>query len=148
MTHAQRRLVGLVCLGLGGALLGCHPTATNGSLTPRGAMPTEAGPFTGGKKVFVEVGCSRCHSVNGVRLVSAEAPAPGGPPGSGGGMMGPRGPDLGKVAQKPDRTLDWFMKYVRKPQAVDPKARMPAFGEQKIKDDDLRTLAEYLTTLK
>jgi cbb3-type cytochrome oxidase cytochrome c subunit len=147
MTNAQRRLAWLLCLALGGLLPGCYGSA------PAGPVQTDTGPFTGGRKVFAEVGCSRCHTVNRVRLVAANAPAPdsppdaGGPPGPG-GIVVRKGPDLGKVARDPAHTPDWFMKYVRQPRDVDPNTHMPAFGEAKIKDDDLRTLAEYLATLK
>jgi cbb3-type cytochrome oxidase cytochrome c subunit len=62
-------------------------------------------------------------------------------------MMPGRGPDLGKVAQNPEHTVEWLMKYVRNPKSVKPEARMPAF-EGRIKEDDLRPLAEYLASLK
>jgi cytochrome c2 len=71
---------------------------------------------------------------------------PGGPPGPG-GMMPGRGPDLGKVGQNPDHTVEWLMKYVRNPKSVKPESRMPSF-EARIKDDDLRALGEYLASLK
>jgi hypothetical protein len=43
------------------------------------------GPFTGGKKVFAENGCARCHAVNGVRLMAKMGPMGAGFPGPGGG---------------------------------------------------------------
>src|SRR5947209_2979922 len=75
----------------------------------------------------------------------------GGPPQMGRGPGGPggrRAPDLGKVGGEPDHTVDWFMKYIRNPKSVKADARMPAFDEKKIKEKDLRALAEYLASLK
>jgi cbb3-type cytochrome oxidase cytochrome c subunit len=76
---------------------------------------------------------------------------PGGRPpmgGPGGMMGGRRAPDLGKVGGEPGHTVDWFVKYIRNPKSVKPDARMPAFDDKKIKDEDLRVLAEYLASLK
>jgi cbb3-type cytochrome oxidase cytochrome c subunit len=56
-------------------------------------------------------------------------------------------PDLGKVGNDPVHTVDWLTKYIRKPKSVDPDSTMPSF-EGKLKDDDLRALAEYLKGLK
>jgi Ca2+-binding EF-hand superfamily protein/cytochrome c2 len=58
-----------------------------------------------------------------------------------------RGPDLGKVGQDPDHTVDWFKAYIQNPKSKKPDARMPSFVG-KIKDDDLNALAEYLASLK
>ncbi len=63
-------------------------------------------------------------------------------------MMGRnRGPDLGKVGQDPAHTLDWLMEHIRNPKAHKPDSRMPPF-EGKIKEEDLRAVAEYLASLK
>lgn len=40
------------------------------------------------------------------------------------------------------------MAHVRNPQAHRPESRMPAYGPEKINDNDLRSLAEYLASLK
>jgi len=61
--------------------------------------------------------------------------------------MMPRGPDLAKTGANPDHTVDWFIKFIKDPASVKQQSRMPKF-EGKISDDDLTTLAEYLTTLK
>jgi cbb3-type cytochrome oxidase cytochrome c subunit len=61
-------------------------------------------------------------------------------------MMG-KGPDLAKVASKPERTVEWFIAFVSNPQKERPEAKMPAFGD-KIKSEDMRKLAEFLATLK
>jgi cbb3-type cytochrome oxidase cytochrome c subunit len=61
-------------------------------------------------------------------------------------MMG-RGPDLGKVGKEPTHTVEWFMGYIRNPRTYKEDSRMPPF-EGKIKDENLRALAEYLASLK
>jgi cbb3-type cytochrome oxidase cytochrome c subunit len=58
-----------------------------------------------------------------------------------------RGPDLGKVGQNPEHTVEWHMGYIRNPKAYKQNSRMPRF-EGKIKDEDLRALAEYLASMK
>ncbi len=66
------------------------------------------------------------------------AGGPGGPPG---------GPDLGKVGGDPTHTVDWLMEHIRKPKSHKPNSRMPPF-EGKIRENELRALAEYLASLK
>jgi mono/diheme cytochrome c family protein len=63
----------------------------------------------------------------------------GGPPG--------RAPDLGKVGADPEHTVEWLTKFISAPKSVKPDARMPGFAD-KIKDEDLKALAEYLASLK
>jgi cbb3-type cytochrome oxidase cytochrome c subunit len=70
-------------------------------------------------------------------------PMPGGP----GPMIGGKAPDLGKVGGDLAHTVDWLMAYIRNPKATKAGSKMPSF-EGKIKDDDLRALAEYLASLK
>jgi cytochrome c2 len=201
-----------ICLGLAGSFLGCGKKEKDGEESggpPPGNPGADkdkqdktdtdfSGPQGAGKKVFATAGCSRCHTVNNVRIGSSGpggggrpggfgggpgggmrggpgggppmggmrgGPGGGGPPmggmrgGPGGGppMGGMRGgpggfpggqkaPDLGKVGK--DHTVEWLMKFIRNPKAVKEKARMPAFPENKIKDEDLKALAEYLASLK
>jgi hypothetical protein len=58
-----------------------------------------------------------------------------------------RAPDLGKIGSDPEHTVTWLMDYVRNPKTQKADAKMPPF-EGKIKDEDLRSLAEYLASLK
>jgi cytochrome c553 len=198
VTHGQRLLAWLTCLGLAG-LLGCErtvpPSPAAGPARPpamppglvaeapaaQGEFDTESGPHAAGKKVLVANGCFRCHTINGVRGPAGGGPGgfgppgfggPGGPPGGGPGggppmaggppgggppggsgppgggrRMGGRGPDLGMVGKDPEHTVAWLMEHIRNPKVHKPDSRMPAF-EGKIKDDDLRALAEYLASLK
>jgi hypothetical protein len=44
--------------------------------------------------------------------------------------------------------VEWFIKFIKDPNSVKERSRgMPKF-EGKISDDDLKTLAEYLASLK
>jgi mono/diheme cytochrome c family protein len=170
VTHVQRRLIGVACLGLAG-LLGCQPASAPNAAPPPGgsASPSPApaskeefdadsGPFAAGKKVVVAKGCFKCHAINGVRGRVEGAPGgpgPGGPdgppPGPGGfgrgGPGGGRAPDLGKVGGDEEHSIAWLMDYIRNPKSKKPNAKMPPF-EGKIKEDDLRAMAEYLASLK
>lgn len=58
-----------------------------------------------GKKLFFQVGCSQCHTINGK-----------------GGRMGP---DLTGVTNR--RSDDWIDRYIQNPQKMNPLARMHAF---------------------
>jgi cytochrome c2 len=76
-----------------------------------------------GKELFATQKCSVCHTV-----------------GASGGKLGP---DLTAVGTR--RNAEWLKKYLPKPQAFDPKNKMPpvqATGQ------DLNDLVAYLTSLK
>jgi mono/diheme cytochrome c family protein len=79
-----------------------------------------------GQGVF-QTYCARCHQTS--------------PTGRG------RGPNLAKVGADPSHTVEWFTAFIRNPRSVKPNIRMPAF-EGRIQPNDLKLLAEYLTTLK
>lgn len=103
---------------------------------PGGFRPAFSGgdprKFTGGRKVFQESGCVRCHTIDG---------------GSGGEQVPGLPPDLSHVGADPAHTADWLARYIRNPSTFKPDARMPPF-EGRIQPGDLRTLAEYLAGLK
>ena len=147
------------------ALFGCKKNTDPTPITPPpgmvppmpmpvGQFDTESGPHAAGKKVFVASGCFRCHTINNVR-----GPVGPGMPGAGGPMppmppMPPgfpgrpgRGPDLGKVGADETHTVEWLQEYIRDPRQKKPDSKMPPVGK-KIKDADLRALAEYLASLK
>jgi mono/diheme cytochrome c family protein len=90
-----------------------------------------------GPALFEQHGCQRCH-----RLDDAGGPGPGGPRG-----RGPRGPSLAHVGANPEHTADWIAEHIRDPKAHNPRSRMPAFGD-KMSEEELRQLAEYLATLQ
>ena len=108
----------------------------------------ETEPHAAGKKVYNANGCMRCHTMGGPQA----GPPIGGPPMGGPPMGKPpmpgKGPDLAKVASKGEkRGVEWFISYVSHPKKVNPESRMPPF-EKKIKDKDMRALAEFLSSLK
>jgi hypothetical protein len=130
----------------------------------QGAFDAESGPHSDGKKAMVANGCFRCHAINGLRGPVGGSPMAGGPagpmaggpqgpggpgggPGQGMGRGGARAPDLGHVAKNAEHTVDWLTKLILDPKSVKPDAKMPPY-EGKIKDDDLRAVAEYLASLK
>lgn len=86
-----------------------------------------------GKRVYDSLDCSRCHSMGGS---------------AGGGMKkrGP-GPDLSRVGANPSHTVEWISEHVRNPRSHRANSRMPGY-EEKISREDLRSLAEYLASLK
>jgi mono/diheme cytochrome c family protein len=94
--------------------------------------------FAAGKAVF-DRSCARCHS---------DGTTGGGGGGQGGRRGGGRGPNLSRVGRNPAHTVAWFMKIVREPQSVQPESNMPRFPANRISDADLRTLADYLVSLK
>jgi mono/diheme cytochrome c family protein len=59
-----------------------------------------------------------------------------------------RGPELTRLAQDPAHTADWIATHIRNPKSHKPQSRMPGFGPDRINDDDLKALAEYLANLK
>ncbi|MFL5244173.1 MAG: MJ0042-type zinc finger domain-containing protein [Gemmataceae bacterium] len=78
---------------------------------------------------------------------SAGGPPEGGGRGGGGPGGRNRGPDLSTVGRDPNDTVDWLMAFIREPTSKKPRSRMPGF-EGKISEADLRSLAEYLASLK
>jgi len=82
--------------------------------------------YAAGKQVF-QKNCARCHRIGG-----------------GSGMRG-RGPDLSTIGRNHD--ADWLMAYIRNSKAQKPDSRMPSF-EGKISDEEIRTVAVYLASLK
>ena len=59
-----------------------------------------------------------------------------------------RPPDLSKVGADPEHTVEWLMAHVRNPKTHKPESTMPPYDENKINDNDLRALAEFLASLK
>jgi cytochrome c553 len=95
-----------------------------------GSKPAEAGP-----KGLFDAHCARCH---------AQAGQPGGPPSIGSS----KGPNLSKIGSATGRDAEYFAKFIRDPKSVKPDAKlMPAFGD-KLTDDEIRQLAEYLVGMK
>lgn len=151
---------------------GPTPPATTPMMSPPGggaAGPVdETGPFAAGKKIFASSGCGRCHRINGAPGPGGggpmpsmsppggggpggpgpAGPGPGGPGGRGPGGPGGRAPDLGKIGDDPEHTVEWLAAFIRDPKSKKPDARMPPFPAQRINDEGLQALAEYLASLK
>jgi mono/diheme cytochrome c family protein len=62
-------------------------------------------------------------------------------------MGGGRGPNLSKVAARPEHTREWLIEHTKDPTVHNPRSRMPKFAG-KIGDDDLAALGDYLASLK
>jgi mono/diheme cytochrome c family protein len=78
--------------------------------------------------------CAKCH---------ARAGEPGGPD-----IGGSRGPDLSKIGGNRDRNAEWFAMWIRDPKSVKPDAKlMPAFKD-KLTEEQIRELAEWLAAKK
>jgi mono/diheme cytochrome c family protein len=142
-------------LGAAAVLVGCNRTPTQapsaappGAADGKGQFVDASGPHAAGKRVFATGGCTKCHTIGAGPAGAVPDPGQGAPPkkgwGSPKGMK--RGPDLAKVARDPAHTVEWLMAYVRDPKSQNPRARMPA--QNRLSDEDLRQVAEYLASLK
>ena len=83
------------------------------------------GPFAAGIGVFAANDCKKCHEVD----ASAKGKAP----------------NLATIGK--EHNAEWIIAQVKNPKTHKPESKMPAFGE-KISDDDLKALGEYLASLK
>jgi cytochrome c553 len=83
--------------------------------------------------VLFDVHCSKCH---------AQAGEPGGPK-----IGGSKGPSLAHIGSESGRNAEWIANYIRDPKSVRENSRMPKFGGE-LKEDEIRTLAEYLAERK
>jgi mono/diheme cytochrome c family protein len=101
----------------------------------KGPAGGDAQPSHAGRAIYDSNGCARCHSL-------------GAAAGSGSGPMGgKRKMDLSRVGAAPNHTVDWISEHIRDPKSHKPESRMPAYAN-KIQAQDLRSLAEYLASLK
>jgi cbb3-type cytochrome oxidase cytochrome c subunit len=58
-----------------------------------------------------------------------------------------KGPNLAKVGAEPTHTRDWIADHIRDPKTHKKQSSMPKFSD-KLKDEDILTLADYLASLK
>jgi len=161
----------VVCGLLGLALvMGCRKSNSGSATNPNGPQapgPNAGAPevpsqFAAGRKVF-DTHCMRCHSIGGntggppgggPMGGPRGGPPGGGPPGGGppgGGPMGGRGmkgPDLAKVGADPKHTREWLTQHIRDAKSHKEDSRMPPFPADKLNDEDLRVLLDYLLSLK
>ena|SRR3984957_12122399 len=90
-------------------------------------------PPIGDAKVLFDMHCSKCH---------AQAGEPGGPK-----LGSSKGPNLTHIGAEPGRNAEWLANYIRDPKSLRADARMPKF-EGAMKEEEIRTLAEYLAARK
>jgi mono/diheme cytochrome c family protein len=102
---------------------GPQPQAQN----PGEATGADPALIAHGRQVFGTAGCTNCHRFNGQ--------------GTG------RAPDLGHVGSEPGHTAEFIASYVHNPQAVNPAAKMPAFGG-KLPEADINAVATFLAAQK
>jgi mono/diheme cytochrome c family protein len=135
----------LACATLGAiSMTGCKKV-TPAAATPPSANPTagNAQPepevdasdkFAAGKTIF-RAQCARCHQ-------AAVATEQGGKKGRGG-----KGPNLATVGGDPKHTKAWLTEHINDPKSHHPQSGMPKFAGR-IKDDDMKSLVDYLASLK
>ena len=78
-----------------------------------------------GQQIYQSQGCSNCHNINGI-----------------GGTSGPELTHVGASG----KDVAWHMKHLKDPRSVVPTSAMPPYGS--LSDDELKSLAAYLVTLK
>jgi ubiquinol-cytochrome c reductase cytochrome b subunit len=108
-------LAAIVALSIAGT--SSRPGAASGPVSPGRTAVDEA-------KLYSSLGCSGCHSINGV-----------------GGKMGP---DLAMVSAR-NRSREWITEQIRNPGSHNPKTGMPAFGD--LSPAQALGLADYLLSL-
>jgi mono/diheme cytochrome c family protein len=143
MNDSMQKTMRYVLGSCGAALLlvGCRGAAPSDAEKKAPVVPvvSETPTQVAGAKQTFDMHCAKCHPLGGE---TSAAPGAGGPK----GMMR-KGPDLAKVAADPKHTKEWFLAYVRDPQAQNPKSRMPKF-EGKLDDGSLSSLADFLLSAK
>jgi mono/diheme cytochrome c family protein len=81
-----------------------------------------------GKTIFLDQKCNMCHAVEAAGITAKSAG---------------KNPDLSAAGA--NKTADWFVKYLKKEEALDGKKHAKGFTG---KDEDLQTLAKWLESLK
>ena len=110
-----------------------NPPQTSQPATSPSGIPATTPPATGGevasasggRKVYDDAKCSRCHSIDGSKSGKA--------------------PDLSHAGAS--HNAEWLTEHVRSPKSHNPRSSMPAY-EGKIPPQDLRALGEFLASLK
>jgi mono/diheme cytochrome c family protein len=96
--------------------------------------PDAAPDAARGKKAIDQYACATCHAIPGI--VGPNAPV--GPPLA---AIGTRGFIAGVLPNTPENMVRWL----RHPQAVNPRSAMPGLG---VTERDARDIAAYLSTLR
>jgi mono/diheme cytochrome c family protein len=135
----------LACVTFGAiSVTGCKKVAPPAATPPSGnptvgnaqpeAEPDASDKFAGGKAIF-RAQCSRCHQA----VVVTDQ---GGKKGRGG-----KGPNLATVSADAKHTKAWLTEHINDPKSHNPQSGMPKFAGR-IKDDDMKSLVDYLASLK
>ena len=91
-------------------------------------------PVAAGPEGLYDQHCARCH---------ARAGEPGGPQ-----RGGSKGPDLAHIGSATGMNAEWLAAYIRDPKSKRADAKMmPAFGD-KMSEEQIQSLAEWLAAKK
>jgi menaquinol-cytochrome c reductase cytochrome b/c subunit len=105
-----------------------EPSAVGGeALLEANNLPTDDEQLVSGATLFGEVGCTTCHTYAGEGITNLGAP------------------DLTDVGTQ-GKGEDYWVRWVRNPQAVKPGSPMPAFPN--LTDEQLRDIAVFLESSK
>jgi mono/diheme cytochrome c family protein len=126
LTPYLRPAARLVGLGLFAVALGCGQSSS--SPPPAKAQPAAVAP-TDGKGLF-EAHCANCHAAGDIPRKGKS-----------------KAPDLTHVGTEADHTAEWIADHVRNPKGHKPSSKMPAF-ESKLKPEEIKSVAEFLKSLK
>jgi mono/diheme cytochrome c family protein len=108
-------------------------TALFCTLSGCGKSGTDSPPI-GDPKVLFEIHCSKCH---------AQAGESGGPK-----LGSSKGPNLTHIGAEPGHNAEWIAKFIRDPKSVRDDAKMMPKFEGIMKEEEIRTLVEYLAGRK
>ncbi|MGA2193477.1 MAG: cytochrome b N-terminal domain-containing protein [Nitrospirota bacterium] len=118
--NPAKRPVAMACLGVVAAAY--ISLTVMAGLAP--AAPAPQGTASEGRKIYAQLGCSSCHSINGT-----------------GGKVGPA---LDHVGSRRDR--NWLIAHFKDPRKLSPGSIMPKFDY--LPEDQLNKLTDYMQTLK
>jgi mono/diheme cytochrome c family protein len=102
--------------------------------TPAAPAPASVPDVERGRRAITQYGCATCHRIPGV--VGANAPV-----GAPLEAVGTRGFLAGVLPNTPENMVRW----IRHPQAINPKSAMPDLG---VTERDAQDIAAYLLTLR
>jgi cytochrome c2 len=129
LAARRLRLIALaVVCGVVSCLGGCRPSATSEASLITG------GDIERGRSAIGKYGCAACHTIPGIDGATATV----GPPLD---RIAVRTYLGGHLTNSPGNMIRW----IQKPQEVDPKNAMPNMG---VTDQDARDIAAYLYTLR
>jgi cytochrome c2 len=115
-------------------LLAAFSAAACGSKVEKEAAAMTGGDVHRGKEAIAKYGCGACHTIPGIDNAAANV-----------------GPPLTKIAVRQYlgghlvNTPDNMIKWIRRPQEIDPNNAMPTLG---VTEQDARDIAAYLYTLR